>query len=40
MPARVRDEQARWRDRLERGPVLFLDRELVGLLNEVRGRAR
>ena len=37
-PAPVIEAQAAWRDRLERQPVRFLDRELPGLLVEVRDR--
>ena len=37
-PAPVVEAQAAWRDRLERQPVRFLDRELPGLLAVVRER--
>jgi isopenicillin-N epimerase len=36
-PAAVLDEQRAWRDRMERGPVQFLARDLPRLLDEARG---
>lgn len=37
-PVPVLEEQRRWRERMERQPVRFLDRELEGLLDRARAR--